>query len=127
MGKRSCRRVLQAAVTVLLFVMDLVVLSAVASARPLSSSNCNGSVCAYVQGSGTQVTDWETTAYAASATCTYANFWVNYVLARQSAQQCIPGGTRLRSDWKNTSFPTGTVLCNTWANIPGEPCETIKG
>lgn len=131
-GKGVPGRALQAAVTVLFLVTGPVLLSTVASARslpsaPASSSDCNGSVCEYVQGSGTQVTDWETTAYAASATCTYANFWVNYVLKRQSSQQCVAGGTQLRSDWKNTSFPDGTVLCNTWANIAGEPCVTIRG
>jgi hypothetical protein len=131
-GKRSWRRALQAAVTALSLVTGPMLLSTVASARPLpdvpaSSSTCNGSVCEYVQGSGTQVTDWETTAYAGSATCTYANFWVDYVLERQSAQQCVAAGTQLRSDWKNTSFPAGTVLCNTWANIAGQPCVTIGG
>ena len=107
------------------------VLPSAASARslpsvPASSSTCNGSVCEYVQGSGTQVTDWETTAYAGTATCTYANFWVNYVLERQSSRQCVAAGTKLRSDWTDTSFPAGTVLCNTWSGISGEPCVTMK-
>lgn len=97
-----------------------------ASASPLSASGCNGSVCIDVQGSGSQVSDWETTAWAASPTCTYANFWVNGALARQGNQQCVSGGTELRSDWTNTSFPNGTVLCNTWAGIQGKPCETIE-
>ena len=131
-GRRSWRRALQVAVTALSLVAGLAGVPAGASAHalpdgPASSSTCNGSVCEYVQGSGTQVTDWETTAYASSATCTYANFWVNYVLERQSSQQCVAAGTQLRSDWKNTSFPAGTVLCNTWANIAGQPCVTIDG
>jgi len=129
-GERSWRRTLQAAVTVLFLVTGPMLLSTLASARPLpgvpeSSSTCNGSVCEYAQGPGTRVADWETTAYAGSATCNYANFWVNYVLERQSSQQCVAAGTQLRSDWKNTSFPVGTVLCNTWANIAGEPCVRI--
>ena len=45
----------------------------------------------YVQGSGTEVTDWETTAYAGSATCTYANFWVNYVLLQASLRGAVRG------------------------------------
>ena len=94
---------------------------------PASSSTCNGSVCEYVQGSGTEVTDWETTAYAGSATCTYANFWVNYVLERQSSQQCVAAGTQLRSDWRNTSFPVGTVLCNTLVRHIRRPLRNYEG
>ena len=129
-GKRSWRRDLQVVVTALPLVAGLAGVPAGASAHelpdgPASSSTCNGSVCEYVQGSGTQVTDWETTAYAGSATCTYANFWVNYVLERQSSRQCVAAGTQLPSDWKNTSFPAGTVLCNTWSGIAGEPCVTV--
>ena len=95
-------------------------------ASPPNASGCNGSVCISIEGSGTYVDDWQTTAWAATALCTEADFWANGVLKRQSSSQCVGAGTELESDWKNTSFPNGTVLCNTWSGIPGEPCETIE-
>jgi hypothetical protein len=93
---------------------------------PQSASGCSGHVCIYLQTSGSLVTDWETTAYAGTATCTYADFWANGVLEAQTGTQCVPAGTELRSDLKGVSFPSGTLLCNTWPGISGEPCETIR-
>jgi hypothetical protein len=30
------------------------------------------------------------------------------------------------SYWTNPGyFPAGTVVCNTWKNVAGKPCETI--
>jgi hypothetical protein len=95
------------------------------AATPLVSSNCVGSVCIVIQGSGLQVTDWQTTAWASSAVCTYADFWVSGVLEGQGSRQCVSAGTELESNWKNTSFPNGTVLCNTWPGINGKACATI--
>ena len=97
------------------------------SAVALNASGCNDSVCIDLQGSGSKVNDWETTAWAATATCTYADYWANYVLEHQGTTQCVQSGTELESNWDNTSWPNGTVLCNTWPGIAGEPCETIEG
>jgi hypothetical protein len=83
-------------------------------------------VCIDIQGSGSTVTDWQTTAWASTYIGTQADFWVNSVLQRQGNIQCAASGTELESDWKNASFPNGTVLCNTWPGIPGKPCETIE-
>jgi hypothetical protein len=135
-GKNCLRaRPYMGLLTITLLLSSMALEAAVASAapalqtpfRPLSASGCNESVCIDVQGSGSTVSDWETTAWAATSLCTYADFWVNYVLDRQGGEVCVGGGTELESDWKNTSFPNGTVLCNTWPGIPGEPCETIEG
>jgi hypothetical protein len=93
---------------------------------PLSASGCNSSVCINVQGSGSEVSDWETTAWASTYVCTQANYWADYVLVHQGSTQCVRAGTELVSDWRNLSFPNGTVLCNTWPGIAGEPCETIE-
>jgi hypothetical protein len=92
---------------------------------PFTASGCSGSVCIDVQGSGTQVSDWETTAYASASVCTSADFWVNGAVERQGSTRCVAGGTQLESDWTNTSFANGTVLCNTWTGISGKPCETV--
>jgi len=99
----------------------------VAVISPLSASGCNGNVCIDVQGSGSTVNDWNTTAWATTYVCTQAQYWANYVLEHQGSSQCVHAGTELVSDWKNTWWPNGTVLCNTWPGIPGEPCETIEG
>jgi hypothetical protein len=131
------RSPIAAALVVILVAAGVIVgpLSSVATARvaeishpvPLSASGCNDSVCIDLEGSGSQVSDWETTAWAGSATCTYADYWANYVLERQGTRQCVQAGTELESNWDNTSWPNGTVLCNTWPGISGEPCETIEG
>lgn len=94
---------------------------------PLSASGCNDSVCIDLQGSGSKVDDWETTAWASAYVCTEADYWANDVLEQQGTTQCVQGGTELVSDWDNTSWPNGTVLCNTWPGISGRPCETIEG
>ena len=94
------------------------------TAGPLTASSCNGHVCTYVNGNGSV---WQTTAGLTSATCTYADFWVNHVLVLQTGAQCAGGGTELEAQWTGASFPAGTLLCNTWPGISGEPCETIGG
>lgn len=96
-------------------------------ASPLSASGCNDSVCIDLQGSGSQVTDWHTTAFASACVCTEADYLANGVLEHQGSTQCVPAGTELVSDWDNTSWKNGTVLCNTWPGISGKPCETIEG
>ncbi len=94
---------------------------------PLSASGCNGNVCINLQGSGSTVNDWETTAQATTYICTQADYWADDVLEHQGSRQCVPSGTQLVSDWQSTWWPNGTVLCNTWPGIPGRPCETIEG
>lgn len=96
-------------------------------AVPLSASGCNDSVCIDLQGSGSEVNDWDTTAWASQAVCTEADYWANNVLENQGTTKCVAAGTELVSDWDNTSWPNGTVLCNTWPGISGKPCETIEG
>jgi hypothetical protein len=112
----------QALATALVLATTLVAPTAVSAAAPLTASNCSGHVCIYVNTSGSV---WQTTAGATQATCTYADFWVNHVLVLQTATQCASAGTELEAEWTGASFPAGTLLCNTWPGIAGEPCETI--
>ena len=96
-------------------------------AGPLTAAGCNARVCINLQGPGSTVNDWETTAWAATSVCTQAEYWANGVLMHQGSTQCVSSGTHLVSDWASTWWPSGTLLCNTWPGIPGEPCETIEG
>ena len=94
---------------------------------PLTASGCNQDVCIYVEGSGTQVTYWSTTASLPASMCTVANYWANGVLVYEGNTKCGSSGGRVSSYWSNPGyFAAGTVLCNTWTGIPGKPCETIE-
>lgn len=96
-----------------------------AANMPLTAGGCNDNVCIELEGSGTHVSDWNTTAWAGGSICTHPNFLVNGVLEAQGNTQCVKNAW-VTADWDNLTFPAGTVLCNTWANISGEPCETIE-
>lgn len=98
-----------------------------ASISPLTASGCNQDVCIYVEGSGTQVTYWSTTAVLPASTCTVAKYWANGVLVYEGNTKCGTAGARVSSYWNSPGyFPVGTEVCNTWTNVPGKPCETIE-
>jgi hypothetical protein len=67
-------------------------------------------------------------AYPTQYVCTHANFYVNNTLWAKSGTICISGqnGQYGESNWTpNRDFANGTVICTTWAYIPGRPCETV--
>ncbi|MDA8357782.1 MAG: hypothetical protein M0Z95_16175, partial [Actinomycetota bacterium] len=75
--------------------------SAAASISPLTASGCNQDVCIYVEGSGTQVTYWSTTASLPASMCTVANYWANGVLVYEGNTKCGSSGGRVSSYWSN--------------------------
>lgn len=96
-------------------------------AVPFSASGCNQNVCIHIQGSGTYVADWWTTATLPRATCTEALFWANGELVHAGATHCGSAGSSYSSDWPGPQyFPAGTEVCQTWVNVPGRPCERIE-
>lgn len=100
-------------------------LPAVAPLRNLSASGCNQSVCIYLTGSGTDVSSWSTTASVAGSICSYATFWADNSVIATGNTVCATNET-LQATWNNPGyFAPGTILCNTWANVAGRPCETI--
>ncbi len=97
------------------------------SVEPLSASGCNQSVCIYVTGSGTDVTNWSTSATLPGSMCTVADYWADQNLVYQGNEKCGSGGTSVSSYWPQPGyFPAGTQLCNTWSNISGRPCESVE-
>jgi hypothetical protein len=92
---------------------------------PLSASTCSSSVCIYVTGTGLVVANWSTTAVLAKSTCSTADFLVNGSV-RATAEACGSANEKLDADWAAPgTFPNGTILCNTWSGISGEPCATV--
>ncbi|MCO5967249.1 hypothetical protein [Actinoallomurus soli] len=89
-----------------------------------AGSNCIGSVCTYVFGSGLYVSNWDTGATNASGACTYAVYWVTGSVVSTSNMVCSAGQLYVYAN-PNHEFPNWATLCNTWANLPGEPCETL--
>lgn len=101
--------------------------TAAPSISPQTASGCNQDVCIYVEGSGTQVTYWSTTAALPASMCTVAKYWANGVLVYEGNTKCGSSGAQVFSYWSNPGyFAAGTVLCNTWTGVPGKPCETIE-
>ncbi len=91
------------------------------------ASGCNINVCIYLTGSGLVLSQWRTTAYVASATCTRASFWANGTRVRQSATYCSSGPGTISATWTNPgSFTNGTQACNSWTVVSGYPCKTIQ-
>ncbi len=101
--------------------------SAAPSISPLTASGCNQNVCIYVEGSGTQVTYWSTTAALPASMCTVAKYWANGVLVYEGNTKCGSSGAQVFSYWTDPGyFAAGTQVCNTWTGVPGKPCETIE-
>jgi hypothetical protein len=97
------------------------------SAVPDSASGCNQDVCIEITGSGAHVSDWDTQGYwDGPEICTYSIFEINSIIIRTGTVVCGGAGVFF-TDWPaNRSFPTPSLACNQWANIPGYPCETIE-
>ncbi len=101
--------------------------SAAPSISPQTASGCNQYVCIYVEGSGTQVTYWSTTAALPHSMCTVANYWADGVLVYEGNTKCGSSGGQVSSYWSNPGhFAVGTQLCNTWTGIAGKPCEVVE-
>jgi len=97
-----------------------------ADVKPPSANTCNGAVCIYVTGSGLNVSDWSTSVSLSKTMCTTADFWVNGVLFAQGQRTCGVNDDLLVADWSDPgNFANGTVLCNTWSGVSGEPCITV--
>lgn len=96
------------------------------SASPESASGCSQDVCMEITGSGAHVADWDTQGYwNGPVICTYSIFEINSHIIRTGTVVCGGSGVFF-TDWPaNRSFPTPSLACNQWANIPGFPCETI--
>lgn len=94
--------------------------------RPASASGCNQNICIQVTGSGLTVSDWSTSAYFTDATESFAAYWANgSVIATSPAFNASPG-TWYYDDWGHSgTFANGTILCNTWFDNLGKPCETV--
>jgi hypothetical protein len=96
--------------------------------RPLTASKCSGKVCLDVVGTGLNVSDWTTSATLPSTMCTTPHYLENGVVIASGSSQCGSSGEILGSGWTDPgNFPNGTVLCNTWSGVSGEPCATIIG
>jgi hypothetical protein len=101
--------------------------AALGTVSPQTASGCNQNVCIYVEGSGTQVTYWSTTAALPASMCTLAKYWANGALVYEGNTKCGSSGAQAFSYWSDPGyFAVGTQLCSTWTGIPGKPCETIE-
>lgn len=97
------------------------------SEQPLSASGCNQSVCIYITGSGTDITNWSTSATLPTSMCTIANYWANGNLVNQGNEKCGDAGASVYSYWPQPGyFGPGTQLCSTWTGVAGRPCETVE-
>lgn len=90
------------------------------------ASGCNGAVCIWLTGSGLQLDNWETRGYPDSYWCSYARFWRNGQVIATSNTACGDSGTVFYSSYGSGWYPDGTQLCNTWTDLPGKPCQTVR-
>lgn len=100
------------------------------STPPPSASGCNGDVCIYVNGSGLHVNYVDSYVYPTNFVCSYATLYVNNSPYEYSNTICISGQNGQSGEAYfnlNRNFANGTVICTTWYNIPGRPCETVLG
>lgn len=96
-----------------------------ASVQPMSASGCNQSVC--ITGSGTEVTNWSTSATLPASMCSVADYWAAGNLVYQGNEKCGAGNGSVFSYWpKPGYFAPGTQLCSTWTGVAGRPCETVE-
>jgi len=93
----------------------------------LSASGCSQEVCISIIGSSNFVSEWDTHAIAEDATCTWPDFLINNAIVYPGDLICGDGAGVFSAFWKaNRYFPSPSLACNTWFNIPGKPCETIR-
>ena len=102
----------------------------VAPGSAQSASGCNQEVCIILTGSGRKVTGWQTTGeYTGSsdAFCTYAVYWApgNSVYATGITVCGGPGEYYGYYAEVPIVWSSNIELCNTWAGIPGKPCEEV--
>jgi hypothetical protein len=95
--------------------------------QPADAYGCNQSVCITVTGQGRFVQAWDTKAYFANYTETFAIYWLNGKVETTSRSfYAVPG------DWAYVDFapeeyyPNNSQVCNTWFAHSGKPCETIQ-
>lgn len=84
-----------------------------------NASNCGGSVCNTVTGSGLYVATWDTTGFNVVPTCTWATWYNNTTAVHETDVICaaLPGA--FIANWApKRNFTTG-LAANTWFSIPG--------
>lgn len=109
--------------------------------QPDTATGTNQDVTIYIQGSGLNVTGWETSAEQFSgcdAPTSY--FWAKHPNGNSYylvdywwySGPCltVPSGYQTIQWWADTTaalgqYVNGTSLCNSWEPFPGYPCETI--
>ncbi len=95
--------------------------------QPDSASGCSGYTCITIIGSSNFVTEWYTQGISENAMCTWADFFANAQIVLSANVICGDGPGVFYWYWyPNQTFPSPTVACNRWFNIPGYPCETIR-
>lgn len=97
------------------------------AAIPNSAFGCNQDVCISLVGSGAFVQQWNTFAFNSGPVCTRA-FWElnNYIIVKNTNVICADQAGVFYAYWSpNRNFPTPSLACNWWLNLPGYPCETI--
>ncbi|MFI6469869.1 hypothetical protein ACIBL5_06340 [Streptomyces sp. NPDC050516] len=95
---------------------------------PPSANECDGDICIDVIGSGVVVNQWTTVLFG-NFGCqrpTFLRNWGNYY----TGDYICPGSGetgayrgRLTGPMR---FSDNDALCNTWGNLPGMPCVSIK-
>jgi hypothetical protein len=98
-----------------------------ATVQPFSASGCNQEVCISIIGSSNHVDEWDTHAFTEVAMCSWPDFYINNAIVYPGDIICGDGAGVFSAFWKaNRYFPSPSLACNTWFNIAGKPCETIR-
>lgn len=99
------------------------------SPAPKSAWGCNGDVCINIIGDSTTVDEWDTYLFG-NVGCTYAHFHINDVVYLTSTEIC-PDSEDEGVYWAywlpyDVTFYDGDMVCNSWDNGDGYPCEEIE-
>jgi hypothetical protein len=99
-----------------------------ATASPDSAFGCNQDVCISIAGNGTYVAYWATAAFPTYGyRCTDPYYWSAGRIIYTGPPQCRASSYYQSAAYVSDNWATSNVqVCNTWAGIPGKPCETIK-
>lgn len=93
---------------------------------PDSHYGCNGNVCIDVEGTGTVVSSWGTSAVLSNQ-CTYGVWLRDNSVKYTGPTYCGSGNTGLvERPGAPFYFNVGDQLCNEWPGVSGKPCATIE-